>query len=68
MTHNEVVHLQKQAAKWEAQVGILATRIEQLEATISNLIRVLESARRYLDPSPIVQGKIDKVIQKARGQ
>jgi hypothetical protein len=29
---------------------------------------VLEFARGYLDPSPIIQGKIDKVIQKARGQ
>ena len=33
-----VAHLQKQAAKWEAQVGILANRIAQLEAAIRSLV------------------------------
>ena len=35
------------------------------KATMAELIDVLESARCYLDPSPIIQGKIDKAIRKA---
>jgi hypothetical protein len=38
----------------------------ELEIVIADLIKVLESARGYLDPSPIIQGKIDKAIEKAR--
>ena len=38
------------------------------KATNTELIEVLESARGYLDPSPIIQGKIDAVLAKARGE
>ena len=36
------------------------------EEIITELIETLESARNYLDPSPIIQGKIDEAIQRAK--
>ena len=38
-----VAHLQRQAAKWEAQVGILAKRAEQLEVENEKIAKAAES-------------------------
>ena len=79
MTHytakleDEIIKLEDETDRLLSAITTLRKDIEILREANGNfaqlnfeLVEALEAARGYLDPSPIIQGKIDALLAKGR--